>query len=139
MLEATFHQTFSAILVLCTTIQVIALCKLDAQRADLSTTIVFGMLSTIFRAGRHIRVTNRSFPSRGLFISHESTPNPHSIKFKPEGEVEVLPASAGTGIFIQKGDRVTDINKSPLAKQLFTLDGVKGVFLGRDFITGTFL
>ena len=71
---------------------------------------------------------------RSIFIDSESTPNPHSMKFLPGSEV--LPEIAGTGMFFQKKE-VRDMKKSPLASNLFKVDGVKGVFLGRDFITVT--
>lgn len=38
--------------------------------------------------------------------------------------------------FFQQGDKRA-LQQSPLAKKLFQVEGVKGVFLGRDFITIT--
>lgn len=76
---------------------------------------------------------------RTLFVNTETTPNPHSLKFKPDGK-EVLPERFGTGMFFQLNDKNnmnSDKAHSPLAKQLFEIKGVKGVFLGRDFITIT--
>lgn len=64
-----------------------------------------------------------------MFIQTEATPNPVTLKFIPE-EV-VLPS--GTADF-------TDVKKaevSPLAARLFAVNGVVGVFLGRDFISVT--
>lgn len=69
-----------------------------------------------------------------MFIQTESTPNPHSTKFLP-GQ-EVLPSEFGTGMYFQK-DNTRELQKSPLAKRLMQLDGVTGVFLGRDFVTIT--
>ena len=89
----------------------------------------------VFKAGRS---TNSgalcSFQRRSIFIDSESTPNPHSMKFLPGSEV--LPEVAGTGMFFQKKE-VRELMKSPLATNLFKVEGVKGVFLGRDFITVT--
>lgn len=64
-----------------------------------------------------------------MFIQTEQTPNPASLKFLPGCEV----MTKGTAEF-------TDAAKtgpSPLASRLFKIDGVSGVFLGRDFITVT--
>ncbi len=70
---------------------------------------------------------------RQIFIETETTPNPHSMKFLPG--VEVLPQSAGTGLYFQQRDK--SISTSPLAKKLLALDGVKGIFLGSNFVTVT--
>eukprot|EP00598_Pedospumella_elongata_P014193 CAMPEP_0184995444 /NCGR_PEP_ID=MMETSP1098-20130426/52837_1 /TAXON_ID=89044 /ORGANISM="Spumella elongata, Strain CCAP 955/1" /LENGTH=209 /DNA_ID=CAMNT_0027521719 /DNA_START=202 /DNA_END=831 /DNA_ORIENTATION=+ len=58
------------------------------------------------------------------------------MKFLPDQEV--LPENYGTGMFFQKGD-LKEINRSPLVKKIFHAfpEGIKGVFLGRDFITVT--
>jgi len=56
------------------------------------------------------------------------------MKFLP-GKV-VLEEDFGTGMYFQQGER-TEIKKSPLARDLFKVEGVKGVFLGREFITIT--
>ena len=64
-----------------------------------------------------------------MFIQTEATPNPATLKFLPGREV--------------LGDRVADFRTpeeaahSPLAQRLFAIDGVKGVFLGSDFISVT--
>ncbi|MGI9509867.1 MAG: NifU family protein [Geminicoccaceae bacterium] len=64
-----------------------------------------------------------------MFIQTEQTPNPATLKFLPGEEV--------------MADGVADFTdaeaseSSPLAKRLFTVDGVTGVFLGRDFVTVT--
>ena len=42
----------------------------------------------------------------------------------------------GTGMYFQKGD-FKEIDRSPLAKIILSLTGVKSIFLGRDFITVT--
>ncbi len=64
-----------------------------------------------------------------MFIQTENTPNPHSLKFLP-------------GIIISKDSPVhfkskKNCEESPLAEYLFKIDGVKEVFLGKDFITVT--
>jgi hypothetical protein len=71
---------------------------------------------------------------RTLFVNTETTPNANSLKFLPGREV--LPENFGTGMYFQRNEN-REINKSPLAKALFSESGVKGVFLGRDFITIT--
>jgi len=71
---------------------------------------------------------------RTVFINTETTPNPQSMKFLP-GQ-EVLPEAFGTGMFFQRGD-FREIDRSPLAKAILTVTGVKSIFLGKDFITVT--
>lgn len=73
---------------------------------------------------------------RTVFIQTENTPNPESIKFVPSGRV-VLENEDGNGYFVQKSDPTQDILKSPLATQLFKVDGVKAIYLGSDFVTVT--
>lgn len=64
-----------------------------------------------------------------MFIQTEATPNPATLKFLPGKDVlpgnprEFTDPSHGQG--------------SPLVRNLFSIDGVKGVFLGADFITVT--
>eukprot|EP00731_Ephydatia_muelleri_P005693 Em0002g1869a len=67
--------------------------------------------------------------SRSMFIQVQSTPNPNSLKFVPG--VSVL--GTGTADF----SNPLEARRSPLARQLFKIDGVKGVFFGPDFITVT--
>ena len=64
-----------------------------------------------------------------MFIQTETTPNPATLKFLP-GETVL---GSGTADFPQADSAA----KSPLAKRIFTVDGVTGVFLGRDFVTVT--
>ncbi|XP_058492038.1 NFU1 iron-sulfur cluster scaffold homolog, mitochondrial [Solea solea] len=68
-------------------------------------------------------------PVRTMFVQTQDTPNPNSLKFLP-GRVVL---ESGTMDFA--GPR--DAHCSPLARQLFRIDGVKSVFLGYDFITIT--
>lgn len=63
-----------------------------------------------------------------MFIQTEETPNPATMKFLPGrdvmvGTLDVTTAEAAA--------------QSPLAEALFRIDGVCGVFLGKDFITVT--
>ncbi|KAG7356999.1 Nfu/NifU scaffold protein [Nitzschia inconspicua] len=73
---------------------------------------------------------------RNVFIQTENTPNPESIKFVPTNTI-VLDNADGTGHFLNKTDPMEDILKSPLAKELFKIDGVKAVYFGQDFVTVT--
>ncbi|XP_070689906.1 NFU1 iron-sulfur cluster scaffold homolog, mitochondrial [Pempheris klunzingeri] len=66
-------------------------------------------------------------PGRTMFVQTQDTPNPNSLKFLP-GRIVL---ESGTMNFA--GPR--DAHCSPLARQLFRIDGVKSVFLGPDFIT----
>jgi len=72
-----------------------------------------------------------------MFVDAETTPNPQSMKFITGKDV--LPEEFGTGMYFQRGARagVSDTSSSPLAKRLFTVTGIKGIFLGKDFITVT--
>jgi Fe-S cluster biogenesis protein NfuA len=63
-----------------------------------------------------------------MFIQTEVTPNQDSLKFKPG--VPVM-ADGSTAEFLS-GNSATI---SPLAKKLFQIEGVRGVFFGPDFIT----
>ncbi|KAK3089460.1 hypothetical protein FSP39_003793 [Pinctada imbricata] len=64
-----------------------------------------------------------------MFIQTQETPNPNSLKFIPG--VPVL--EAGTKDF----PNAQSAYCSPLARQLFRIDGVRGVFFGSDYITVT--
>ncbi|XP_074063963.1 NFU1 iron-sulfur cluster scaffold homolog, mitochondrial isoform X1 [Macrotis lagotis] len=66
---------------------------------------------------------------RCMFIQTQDTPNPNSLKFIPGKPVLVS----------QTMDFPTPATayRSPLARQLFRIEGVKSVFLGPDFITVT--
>jgi Fe-S cluster biogenesis protein NfuA len=64
-----------------------------------------------------------------MFIETEATPNPATLKFLPgrpvlpQGTLDIRDAE-GAG-------------QSPLARALFAIDGVSGVFFGSDFISVT--
>ena len=64
-----------------------------------------------------------------MFIQTETTPNPITLKFLPGQSV----LETGTADF--PGPEAA--GTSPLAMRLFAIDGVRGVFLGHDFITVT--
>ena len=64
-----------------------------------------------------------------MFIQTEETPNPATMKFLPSREV----MGEGT-LDITKAE---DAKASPLAEALFEIEGIRGVFLGRDFVTVT--
>lgn len=64
-----------------------------------------------------------------MFIQTEATPNPATLKFLPgrtvmtDGTLDIRDASGAAA--------------SPLARALFSVEGVTGVFFGSDFITVT--
>lgn len=64
-----------------------------------------------------------------MFIQTESTPNPHSLKFLP-GQTVLANAAA---------DYPTPESAaaSPLAREIFTTEGVRRVYLADDFVTVT--
>jgi Fe-S cluster biogenesis protein NfuA len=64
-----------------------------------------------------------------VFIQTEQTPNPATLKFLPGRPV----MDKGTADFAAPDGA----GRSPLAKRLFQVDGVVGVFLGSDFVTVT--
>ena len=64
-----------------------------------------------------------------MFIQTEATPNPATLKFIPGKPV----LAEGTADFTSKSEAVV----SPLATRLFDIKGVRGVFLGSDFISVT--
>jgi Fe-S cluster biogenesis protein NfuA len=64
-----------------------------------------------------------------MFIQTEATPNPATLKFLPgrvvmsDGTLDIRDARAA--------------ERSPLARRLFAVPGVTGVFFGSDFVTVT--
>ncbi|WP_022702634.1 NifU family protein [Pseudorhodobacter ferrugineus] len=64
-----------------------------------------------------------------MFIQTESTPNPATLKFLPGQTV----LDMGTADF----PSATAADKSPLAKRIFAVGDVAGVFFGNDFVTVT--
>ncbi|MCB1476458.1 MAG: NifU family protein [Rhodobiaceae bacterium] len=61
-----------------------------------------------------------------MFIQTEATPNPATLKFLPGKSV----LQSGTMDFRDAQSAAA----SPLARRLFEIDGVEGVFFGSDFI-----
>nr|XP_055027037.1 NFU1 iron-sulfur cluster scaffold homolog, mitochondrial [Misgurnus anguillicaudatus] len=72
---------------------------------------------------------SKAFSVRKLSISTQDTPNPRSLKFLPGKPV------LGTGT--QDFPTSDSAESSPLAKDLFQIEGIKSVFYGPDFITLT--
>jgi Fe-S cluster biogenesis protein NfuA len=66
---------------------------------------------------------------RSMFIQTQPTPNPQSLMFLPGREI------MESGSFEFSNARAAMV--SPLAKKLFMIDGVTGVFFGSDFVTVT--
>ena len=64
-----------------------------------------------------------------MFIQTESTPNPATLKFLPGQTV----LETGTADFPNAGAA----GSSPLARRIFGVGGVTGVFFGNDFVTVT--
>ncbi|MEZ5913297.1 MAG: NifU family protein [Paracoccaceae bacterium] len=64
-----------------------------------------------------------------MFIQTESTPNPATLKFLPGQAV----LGSGTADFPSAEAAAA----SPLARRVFAVGGVTGVFLGGDFVTVT--
>ncbi|RWS28358.1 NFU1 iron-sulfur cluster scaffold-like isoform X1 [Leptotrombidium deliense] len=74
--------------------------------------------------------TNFTIFKRSMFVQTQETPNPNSIKFLPGAKV----MENGT---IDFPNAMSATHKSPLAKSLFRIEGVKSVFFGPDFVTVT--
>jgi Fe-S cluster biogenesis protein NfuA len=64
-----------------------------------------------------------------MFIQTESTPNPATLKFLPGQSV----LDMGTADF----PSADTADKSPLARRIFAVENVAGVFFGTDFVTVT--
>jgi Fe-S cluster biogenesis protein NfuA len=64
-----------------------------------------------------------------MFIQTEDTPNPAALKFLPGQTV----LETGVADFTEQNAAA----RSPLARLLFEIEGVTGVFLGHDFVTVT--
>ncbi len=65
-----------------------------------------------------------------MFIQTEATPNPATLKFIPGQTV-----NQGDAVDFNSPEAAED--QSPLARRLFMIEGVSGVFFGYDFITVT--
>jgi Fe-S cluster biogenesis protein NfuA len=66
-----------------------------------------------------------------MFIQTEETPNPATLKFIADGNI-ISP----NGSFEFKNQKQA-ATKSPLALQLFAIQGVEAIFIAKDFITIT--
>ncbi|CAG0893685.1 unnamed protein product [Darwinula stevensoni] len=102
------------------------------ERMNLVRRVTLGMVGLMERrvVGSCHLFPGLSYPSsRSMFIQTQDTPNPNSLKFHPG--VKVL--ESGTLDFQSPGEA----HVSPLARQLFRIDGVKAVFLGPTFVTVT--
>jgi len=64
-----------------------------------------------------------------MFIQTEETPNPATMKFLPGRDV------MGQGTLEITSQE--SASQSPLAESLFKIDGVRSIFLGKDFVTVT--
>ncbi|HYD98808.1 MAG TPA: NifU family protein [Alphaproteobacteria bacterium] len=64
-----------------------------------------------------------------MFIQTEPTPNPATLKFLPGRAV------MARGTFT--ADSAAEAARSPLARRLFAVEGVAGVYFGSDFVTVT--
>ena len=82
------------------------------------------------RRFRPIFTPRRAKRGTPMFIQTEATPNPATLKFLPGRAV----MAAGTAHFATAEDAAA---RSPLARRLFEVDGVRGVFLGADFVSVT--
>ncbi|THC87943.1 hypothetical protein EYZ11_012612 [Aspergillus tanneri] len=82
---------------------------------------------------------NGSLPTgkRTIFIQTENTPNPDALKFIPNHRV--LPEDFPTSFleYLSPRSTLAPPHPSPLAANLFNVDGVTSVFYGPDFITVT--
>ncbi|WP_203413985.1 NifU family protein [Entomobacter blattae] len=66
-----------------------------------------------------------------MFIETESTPNPNTLKFLPG--LEVMGPTGETADFVN----AEEATSSALATAFFSVNGVKSVFFGRDFVSIT--
>lgn len=66
-----------------------------------------------------------------MFIQTEDTPNPQAMKFLPGQDV------LGAGKLGMDFPSRQSAGRSSLARALFEIDGVDGVYLGSDFVTVT--
>lgn len=64
-----------------------------------------------------------------MFIQTEATPNPNTLKF--------LPGRSISPDRPREFESAEDADASPMASDLFLIDGVTGVFFGEDFVAVT--
>ncbi|XP_053655186.1 NFU1 iron-sulfur cluster scaffold homolog, mitochondrial isoform X2 [Cherax quadricarinatus] len=107
-------------------------CSTPVRHTSKNITLIRKALLLQCVPSHHQLETKRTFFQTSLcsmFIKVQETPNPNSLKFLPG--VQVL--ESGTANF----PNITAAQKSPLAKLLFRVEGIRGVFLATDFITIT--
>lgn len=121
-----------------TTSYIYRICMPSALNRSLSTTPIthhhrwngLSILASIVVSSPKSPFTQKQQQRRNMFIQTEQTPNSNSLKFKPG--VPVLSENYNTIEFTSGRDAKSS---SPLAFKIFQIDGVRGVMLGRDFIT----
>jgi len=93
------------------------------------------MLSS-FKTNRILSLSSKSL-WRQLFVKMDETPNPNFMKFLPTGKTVMESGISSTIKYLGTHDFTAArfSYKSPLAKSLFTIDGVQRVFFGRDYIS----
>ena len=69
--------------------------------------------------------------ARSLLITTENTPNPSTVKFRAAGK-NILEDSEGHDF-----RTLSSARRAPLARNLLLIDGVSGVFIGKDFVAIT--
>ncbi|KAI9652327.1 MAG: hypothetical protein M1831_006874 [Alyxoria varia] len=74
-------------------------------------------------------------PRRTLFIQTEPTPNADALKFKPNQRILPEEVKATFLEYLSPRDTLAAPHPSPLAGQLFSVDGITSVFYGSDYIT----
>jgi Fe-S cluster biogenesis protein NfuA len=84
---------------------------------------------------RFIQQSTKHIQCRSIFLQTMDTPNPASQKFYT-GET-ILDTEKTNGVTTMNFSSPLAAYNSPLAKAIFKVDGVRGVFLGKDFITVT--
>ncbi|KAK9448098.1 scaffold protein Nfu/NifU N terminal-domain-containing protein [Limtongia smithiae] len=112
-------------------------CKQHAARTSRRTIISLSVISSSIRT--HQNAGFRGTPmidalrpfvqSRSMFIQTATTPNEDALKFIPS--MQILPPGARTIEFLNG----REAHASPLARKLFSVDGVVSVMFGPDFIT----
>lgn len=93
---------------------------------------MFSILKTANRLNGTRKITNNipkmTLGLRNLFIQTMETPNEHALKFLPS--MQILKENE-TKEFLSG----REASISPLAMKLFSIDGIKSVMFGSDFIT----
>lgn len=125
--------------------QLAGVCQATGARTVASYTVIqsrsFGQTGLVpIIASRNYEIKNKpvsifcvgevlKLQKRGMFIQTQSTPNPESLMFVPGRSV----LESGSKNF----ENARAAMASPLAKKIFAIEGIKGVFFGSDFVTVT--